>query len=235
MTEWKQKRFWTEVSVVPAPGGHAVELDGRAVRTPAKAPLVLPTRALAEDVAAEWRAQEGRVDPQTMPATRTANSAIDKVRPQQAEVVAALAAYGAHDLLCYRAATPPELVARQAAGWDPLLDWAARDLGAPLAVTTGVLPVAQDPQVLERLAARVARFGPFALAGFHDLVMLSGSLILALAVTEGRLPAEEAWALSRIDEDWQAELWGSDEEAAAVAEAKRAAFLDAARFHLRAS
>lgn len=234
MTEWKQKRFWTEVAIVPAPDGYAVELDGRAVRTPAKAPLVLPTRALAEDVATEWRAQSGKVDPQTMPATRTANSAIDKVRPQQAEVVAALAAYGAHDLLCYRAATPPELVARQAAGWDPLLDWSARALGAPLAVTTGVLPVPQDPRALARLTARVAIFGPFALAGFHDLVMLSGSLVLALAVTGDEIAPAEAWALSRIDEDWQQELWGADDEAMAVAAAKRAAFMDAARFHLHA-
>ncbi len=234
MTEWKQKRFWTEVVVVPTAGGYAVELDGRGVRTPAKAPLALPTRALAEAVAAEWRAQSGKVDPQTMPATRTANSAIDKVRPQQAEVVAALAAYGAHDLLCYRAATPPELVARQAAGWDPLLGWAARSLQAPLAVTTGVLPVPQDPEVLARLTVRVAEFGPFALAAFHDLVMLSGSLILGLAVTGNEIAPEEAWALSRIDEDWQQELWGADDEATEVAAAKRAAFLDAALFHLNA-
>lgn len=235
MSEWKRKAFWSEVSVTEAAGGFGIALDGRAVRTPAKAELVLPTRDFAEGVAAEWRAQTGKIDPGTMPLTRAANSAIDKVRVQHAEVAALLAAYGGHDLLCYRAAAPPELVARQAAGWNPVLDWAATALDAPLRVTTGVTPIDQDAAVLARLARRVGALDEFAMAGFHDLVGLSGSLILAFAVTERALGAPEAWALSRIDEDWQQELWGVDEEAVQVAAVKRAAFLDGARVYLLSS
>ncbi len=230
MSAWSARRFWTTESVVPAPGGYTVHLDARPVRTPLKAPLVVPTLALAEAVAAEWKAQEGKVKPETMPFTRTANSAIDKVAPQQAEVVAMLAAYGASDLLCYRAEGPADLTARQALAWDPVLVWAAEALGAPLFVTAGVIPVDQPSESLARLHRQVGMLTPFQLAAFHDLVAISGSLILALAVMHGRLTAEAAWTLSRIDEDWQIALWGEDEEAADVAAQKRAAFLQADRF-----
>lgn len=231
MSGWKAKRFWQAAVAEPCEGGFTVRLDGRAVKTPAKAPLVVPTLALAQAIAAEWEAQSGEVRPETMPVTRAANSAIDKIRVQRAEVVELLAAYGGSDLLCYRALGPEALAERQAAGWDPLLDWAAEALGARLAVTRGVMPVAQDAAALDRLAARVAGFGDFHLAGFHDLVAISGSLILALAVTEGRLAAEEAWALSRIDETWQVEQWGEDEEAAAAEAKRHVAFGEASRFY----
>ena len=165
-----------------------------------------------------------------MPCTRAANSAIDKVAPQFAEVVGIVAAYGGTDLLCYRATGPEALVERQGAGWDPLLDWAETALGARLCPTAGVMHVAQNAVALERLDARVAAMSPFALAAFHDLVALSGSLVLAFAVIEGRLDAEAAWRLSRIDEDWQIEQWGEDEEAAALTETRHQAFLQAARF-----
>ncbi|EYD73445.1 ATP12 family chaperone protein [Limimaricola hongkongensis] len=230
MSDWKAKRFWKAASAAPAEGGWQVLLDGRPVRTPAKAALVLPTRALAEAVAAEWQAQEERIDPGAMPATRTANSAIDKVTATRAEVAGMLAAYGGSDMLCYRAEGPAELVARQAAEWDPLLDWAATRFDARLAVTAGIMPVAQDAAALERLGAPVHAMEPFALSAFHDLVALSGSLVLAFAVTEGRLDPQEAWRLSRLDEEWQIEQWGVDDEAEALAQRKRAAFLDAARF-----
>jgi chaperone required for assembly of F1-ATPase len=228
---WAARRFWTAASAVPVEGGFTVHLDGRPVRTPLKAPLVLPTAGLAEAVAAEWQAQEGTVKPETMPFTRTANSAIDKVATQQAEVVEMLAAYGDSDLLCYRAEGPPDLVARQAAGWDPLLDWAAKAVGAPLTATAGVIHIEQPEESLEALEAQVSALSPFQLSAFHDLVAISGSLVLALAVTHGRLSAEEAWSLSRIDEDWQIELWGEDEEAAEIAALKREAFLQADRFY----
>ncbi|MBN8631290.1 MAG: ATPase [Rhodobacterales bacterium] len=231
MSGWTAKRFWKDATVVPADGGFTVHLDGRPVRTPLKAPLVLPTRSLAEEVAAEWQAQEGRIDPETMPFTRTANSAIDKVAPQRAEVAEMLAAYGASDLLCYRAEGPDELVARQAAAWDPLLQWAAQQLGAGLVTTVGVMHVDQPYDSLESLSARVEALTPFQLSAFHDLVAISGSLVLALAVAEGRLSAEEAWDLSRIDESWQIALWGEDEEAAEIAARKHAAFLQADRFY----
>jgi chaperone required for assembly of F1-ATPase len=231
MTGWTAKRFWKEARVAEAEGGFTVHLDARPVKTPAKAALIVPTRALAEAIAAEWDAQPEKIDPRTMPVTRTANSAIDKVRVQQAEVTALLAAYGESDHLCYRAAGPEALVARQVAAWDPLLDWAAAALGARLIAGQGVMHVAQDQQAVARLHSAVAAFDPFRLAAVHDLISLSGSLVLALAVTRGHMNPEDAWILSRIDEDWQAEQWGADDEATAHANIKRAAFLDAARFY----
>lgn len=227
---WAAKRFWTEAAAEPCEGGFTVRLDGRPVKTPAKAPLVVPTLAMGQAIAAEWDAQTGKVDPATMPCTRAANSAIDKLSAQQEEVVGMLAAYGETDLLCHRAEGPPALVARQAAAWDPLLDWAAQAFGARLAVGAGVLPVPQDPGALAALHAPVAALTRFELAAFHDLVAISGSLVLGLAVIRGRLTAEAAWAASRIDETWQVEQWGPDEEAAWAEAHRRAAFVQADRF-----
>lgn len=230
MSVWAARKFWTAASAVPVEGGFTVHLDARPVRTPLKAPLVLPTLALAEAVAAEWDAQDKTVDPETMPFTRTANSAIDKVVPQFAAVADMLAEYGGSDLLCYRAGSPDDLVALQNRGWDPLLDWAREALDAPLQNAVGVMHVPQPEASLEALRRAVHALTPFQLAAFHDLVALSGSLVLALAVTRKRLTAEEAWTLSRIDEDWQISLWGEDEEAAEVAARKHADFLRADRF-----
>ncbi len=228
---WAAKRFWTAVNVVPADYGFAIHLDNRPLRTPAKAPFIVPTRGVAALIAAEWAAQTDKVDPRIMPATRTANSAIDKVMPQKTEVVAMLAAYGGSDLLCYRAVGPVALTERQERQWDPLLDWADLRFGARLATGPGIVPVPQDPAALALLTQEIDRQDAFQLAAVHDLVALSGSLILALAVTDGMQSAEQAWNLSRIDEDWQAEQWGKDDEATAMAAIKHAAFLDAARFH----
>ena len=230
MSAWSARRFWTTASAVPVEGGFTVHLDGRQVRTPLKSPLVLPTLALAEAVAAEWQAQEGTVKPETMPFTRMANSAVDKVKPQFVAVADMLAEYGGSDLLCYRAEGPAELVARQAEEWDPLLDWASAELGAALRTTTGVMPVTQPESSLAALRSLVHGFGAFQLAAFHDLVAITGSLVLAMAVTRGRIDVAEAWRLSRIDEDWQIALWGEDEEAAEVAARKRADLVQADRF-----
>lgn len=231
MSVWSARRFWTTASVEAVDGGFTVLLDARPVRTPLKAPLVLPTEGLALAIAAEWQAQEAKVNPATMPFTRTANSAIDKVVPQFEAVAEMVAAYGDSDLLCYRAEDPPELVDRQARAWDPLLGWAATDLAAPLVATAGVMHIDQPNDSLARLHGLVETLSPFRLAAFHDLVAISGSLILGLAVTRRRLAAEAAWDLSRIDEDWQISLWGEDEEAAEMAALKRAAFLHADRFY----
>lgn len=230
MAGWTRKVFWTAALAVPVAGGHAVELDGRAVKTPAKRPFLLPSAALAGAVAAEWAAQRGEVDPRSMPMTRLANTAIDRVAPQRAEVAALVADYGGTDLLCYRAEGPQALAARQTAAWDPLLDWAAITLGAGLAPVRGIVPHAQDPAALAALRARVEALDPFTLAALHDLVAISGSLVLGLAVQAGRLSAEAAFALSRIDEDWQAALWGEDAEALAAASAKAADMAAAGRF-----
>lgn len=228
MSEWKVKRFWDETAVAEVEGGYTVTLDGRPVRTPAKAALVLPSQALAEAVAAEWAAQDGEIAPHAMPITRTVNSAIDTVASNRAQVVAELAGYGETDLLCYRAEAPAELVARQAERWDPLLDWAAENLGARLVPVAGVIAVQQDAAGLARLAAQINALDPFELAAFHQLVALSGSLVIGFAAISGLHTAEELWVLSRVDEDWQAEQWGVDDEAAEQIALKRRAFLDAA-------
>lgn len=230
MTEWKAKRFWTDVTVEATDGGFGVLLDGRRLNTPGRLPLILPTRAMAEAVAAEWRAQDGLIKPQTMPVTRSANSAVERVAAQKPEVAAMLAAYAETDLLCHRAGAPVELAERQAGAWDPVLSWCATRFDAPLTVTIGVLPVDQPQESLDRLHAVVEAIDPFRITALHDLVALSGSLLLGLAVSEGVISPEEGWRLSRIDEDWQTEHWGEDEEARAASDAKADQFLHAARF-----
>lgn len=231
MSEWRRKRFWTSSEVVARDGGFAVLLDGRVVQTPARAPLSLPTEALAAAVAAEWDAQDGEIDPMTMPMTRSANAALDKVRVQHGEVAELLAAYGETDLICHRADHPEGLIERQADAWDPLLDWAAAGLHAPLQPTVGIMAVQQPEASLAALRARVAAEDAFGLTALQDLVGLSGSLVIGLAVVEGVLPPEELWRRSRVDETWQESQWGVDADAAAAAAAKRAEFLHAAAFH----
>jgi chaperone required for assembly of F1-ATPase len=231
VSTWAARRFWTSATVVPAEGGFTVQLDGRPVRTPLKSPLIVPTRGLAEAIAAEWQAQEGKVNPETMPFSRTANSALDKVAPQFNAVADMLAEYGGSDLLCYRAEGPADLVALQCQSWDPLLDWAREELGARLVTTSGVMHVAQPGESLATLRQAVHALSTFQLAAFHDLVAISGSLVLALAVSRRRIAVEEAWSLSRIDEEWQIALWGVDEEAAEAAARKREAVLQADRFY----
>jgi len=230
VSAWKAKRFWKTATAEGCDGGFTVRLDGRAVKTPAKSAFVLPTLAMAQAAAAEWDAQVKEVRPETMPVTRMANSAIDKVAVQFDEVAGLLAAYGESDLLCYRATGPVELIARQSAAWDPLLDWAAAVLGAPLVATAGVVHVAQPPGSIAALRARLFALTPFQLATMHDLISISGSLILGFAVAGQRLTAAEAFSISRIDEQWQAEKWGEDEDAAALEALKRAALIEAARF-----
>jgi chaperone required for assembly of F1-ATPase len=230
MSAWTPRRFWTEARAEPCPQGFTVLLDARPVRTPAKAALVLPSLAMAQAIAAEWQAQDGTVKPATMPMTRMANSAIDKVAPQFDEVAALIAAYAETDLLCHRAAAPAALAARQAAAWDPLLDWAADHLDARLRVTVGIMPVAQPVASLDALGQAVRATTPFRLAALHDLVAITGSLVLGLALARGRIDAATAFALSRIDESWQAELWGQDAEAAESEAIRRAALADAERF-----
>jgi chaperone required for assembly of F1-ATPase len=227
---WKPKRFWSLAAVQPCENGFAIMLDKRPAKTPGRLPLVVPTMAMAREIAAEWNAQTGLVRPETMPCTRSANSALEKVTPQFAEVVNLLAAYGDSDLLCYRAIGPVELVALQKAAWDPLLEWSASELKAPLATASGVMHIPQPAASTSRLHSLVSALTPFELAAFHDLVMLSGSLVLAFAVTSGRLSPAEAWKFSRIDEDYQISLWGEDDEATTLAEGKRAAFHHAAAF-----
>ena len=230
MTGWARKRFWAEATVRPEGAGFGVALDARALRTPGKAVLSVPTEALARAIAAEWAAQEGELRPALMPMTRMANTAIDRVAVAMPEVVAEIAGYGGSDLLCYRAEGPAALVARQAQAWDPPLGWARARFGADLKVTRGIVPVAQPAEALARLRAAVAAHDAFGLVGLHDLVAITGSLILGLGVAEGWIGADAAFEAAHLDEGWQAELWGEDAEAAEARAARRAALGDAARF-----
>lgn len=231
MAEWTAKRFWKDASVVEAGAGFTVHLDGRKLRTPVKSELIVPTREMAEAISAEWDAQGEKVDPLTMPVTRSANAAIDKVTPMHAEVSELVAAYGGTDLLCYRADSPKELVDRQNVAWNPLLAWAADTLAAPLKTGVGIVHVEQDAAVLASLAKRVAELDAFQLAAFHDLVGMSGSLIIGFAAINELLPAADLWRCSRIDEDWQIHKWGEDDEERTTSEGKRAGFEHAARFY----
>ena len=228
-SEWAPRRFWKATTTEATAEGWRVLLDGKPVLTPARTPLVLPSAAVAAMAAREWDAQGERIDPASMPATRMANSAIDKVTPQHGAVTEIVAAYGGSDLLCYRASHPRELIERQQA-WDAPLAWAETALGAKLATTTGIMPMAQDPAVLAHLTAQVAALSAFELAPFHDLVSLSGSLILGFAAAQGALSGEEAWRLSRIDEDYEAECWGQDDEAISFAAGRAADFHFALEF-----
>ncbi|WP_313808509.1 ATP12 family protein [Sphingobium sp.] len=209
------KRFYKDVTVVPGESGFEIQLDGRPVRTPARAPLALPTALLAEAIAGEWRAQGDMVDPRSMPFTGLANGAIDQIAPDRDSFAAGIARYGESDLLCYRAEGPAELVAREAAAWDPLLDWARHRYDVTFRVTQGIIPVDQPAETLERLGTVVATFDPFTLAGLSTLVTLSGSLVCGLAIVEGGHDGDAIWTASEVDEAWEVEQWGEDAEAAA--------------------
>ncbi|KIN70633.1 ATP12 chaperone protein [Sulfitobacter noctilucae] len=231
-SEWKAKRFWKEAKAEQSDGGFTVSLDGRPVKTPAKQALILPTRGFAEAVAAEWDAQEDVIKPHLMPATKTANAALDKVAVQHAEVADMLADYGDSDLLCYRADQPEGLIARQAEHWDPMLDWAAKTIGVRLETRTGVMHNPQDAEALQIMRQRTHALSAFELAAFHDLVSLTGSWVLGYAASLKARPAPELWALSRLDENWQAEQWGRDDAAEALAAVKEQSFMHASRMFM---
>lgn len=213
------KRFYKEVAVAPADGGFAVLLDGRPVKTPARNTLALPTEELAAAIAAEWRRQGGEIIATSMPLLRLANSVIDGVIAKRDEVVDAVMRFADNDLLCYRAHQPPDLVARQSAGWDPWLDWARRRHGANMTVAEGFNHVDQTPDALMALRQAAAALDPFALGALHVIASITGSLVLALAVADNAANGAQVFALSRIDETYQAEKWGEDAEAAKRASA----------------
>lgn len=225
MAEFELKRFWDKAEVQALENGFGVALDGRPVKTPLKRPLLLPSHALAAEVAAEWQAVDGKVDFNTMPYTRFAHAALDQAIDEQAEIAAKVALYGESDLLCYRAEAPQELIIRQQKAWDPLLEWSAETLGAPLVVTTGIIHVAQPEASLKTLKSHVQDVDGLRLTALYEWVTISGSLVLGLAVAKGRLSAKTAWELSRVDESWQEDQWGEDDEAVKLAESKKATFL----------
>jgi chaperone required for assembly of F1-ATPase len=207
-------RFYKSAGVAPHALGFALTLDGKSARTPAKNPLVLSTRQLAELIVAEWAGQGEIIDPTSMPATRIANSAIDGVASKMSAVRDEIAGYAAADLLCYRAGEPDSLVQAQAAAFDPVLAWAHEALGARFILSEGIRHVAQPASALKAVAAALAAINdPFALAALHVMTALTGSALLALGVSRGRLAADEAWRAAHIDEDFQISRWGEDAEA----------------------
>jgi chaperone required for assembly of F1-ATPase len=224
------KRFWKEVSVVPEGSGWAIQLDGRPVRTPARSPLVVPNEALAKAIAGEWRSVGEEIDPRSMPLTGLANAAIDRVAPERQAFAGGLARYAEADLACYRSEWPPELVGRQKAAWDRLLGWARRRYDIDFSTTSGLVHVPQPQATIERLAHAVAALDPFRLAGLSPLVTIGGSLVAGLAVLEKAITADEAWEAVSVDERWQLDQWGADQEAQTALEDKRRDFMAAARF-----
>ncbi|SCB56565.1 Chaperone required for the assembly of the F1-ATPase [Rhizobium aethiopicum] len=208
------KRFYTEVATVEHEGGFAITLDGKLVRTPARLALAVPTEALARLVAAEWQAQAEVIDPATMPVTRLVNTAIDGIATNTQAIFEDILRFSSTDLICYRAEGPERLVERQAERWDPIIDWAANDLGARFILIEGIMHHEQPREATAAFAVTLARHqSPMALAALHTITTLTGSAILALAFAEGRVTMEEAWSLAHLDEDWTIEHWGSDEEA----------------------
>jgi len=224
------KRFYRNVAVVEANACFAVALDGRAMRTPGKAALDLPSRKLAEAIAGEWEAQRDEIDPYSMPLTRFANTATDRVAPRRGAVAEEIAGYAQTDLLCHRVATPADLAARQDAAWQPLLDWAADEYGASLCVTRDLAAVDQPAAALAALRRAVDAHDDFALSALHSLTAVCGSVVLALAVSGGRLSAREAAEASLLDESYQAEQWGDDPEAVERRDGIHAEIASAARF-----
>ncbi len=208
------KRFYTAAEAAAIADGFAIRLDGKPVKTPGGRRLTLPTHALAAAVAAEWEAQAGTIAPSTMPLTQLASTALDRVGPERPHITAELLNYAGTDLLCYRAETPADLVARQTAGWQPLLDWAALALDAPLLITTSLLAVEQPRPALAALERAVDRLDPWRLTAVQSATVAAGSLVLALALAAGRLDAAQTFELSQLDETYQIELWGEDWEAA---------------------
>ncbi len=223
-----RRRFYTAVAVERQPGGYGVRLDGRSVKTPARRTLAAPAQALAQALADEWEAQQEVVDPAAMPLTRLANSIIDGVADAPARVQAEVAKFLASDLICYRAGSPDGLVELQTRHWDPLIAWARDALGARFVLGEGVMFVAQPDEALAAAAGAIPE-EPWRLGAVSAITTLTGSALIALAMAQGRLSAQDAWAAAHVDEDWNMHQWGRDEQALERRAAREAEMHAAAR------
>ena len=222
-----RKRFYANAGVAEANGGFAVTLDGRSIRSPSGKPIVVPTRGIADAIAAEWAAQGETIDPVTMPLTRLANSVVEGVIERVDEVAADAAKFLGADMLFYRAGHPEPLVAREAAQWDPILFWAADVLGAHFILAEGIVHVSQ-PEAAIRAARAAFPADPWSVAAVHVVTTLTGSALLALALAHGFRDEDQIWAAAHVDEDWNIEKWGIDEEVAARRTARLVDFRAAA-------
>lgn len=207
------KRFYKKVTAEEEGGAYSVQLDGRVIKTPAKAHLRLPTQALAAAIAEEWDAQETEINPLTMPLMQAAATAIDRVTPQRDKVIEEIANYGGTDLVCYRATHPQSLVDRQLAAWDPMLEWIKQRHNVTLKTCQGIMHIQQSEEALTKMRGVVAAQNDMTLAPLHNITSLCGSLVIALAVLDGHITAEEAFEISELDETHMMEFWGSDAEA----------------------
>ncbi len=224
------KKIYTHVAVAKTAEGFGIALDGRPLRTPGGRPLAVVHELLATAIAAEWAAQNEVILPETMPMTQLASTALDRVVPNRQAIIDQLVNYGGTDLLCYRAANPRDLTERQEDVWQPLVDWVSVDLGAELVVTSGVVPIAQPESSLAALRRIIEAYDDFRLAALQSAVAAMGSLILGLALTEGRIGADDAFRASQLDETYQIEFWGEDEEARLRREGLRKDVAAAAHF-----
>lgn len=208
------KRAYREVRAASAGAGWRIMLDARELQTPARLPLLLPRQELAAAIAGEWQAQSDKIVPSTMPLMRLAATAVDRVAPERQRTIDEIVGYAETDLVCYRAERPEDLVSRQTAAWQPLVDWAILRFDAPLLVVTGVIPKRQSPAVAAALRAAISEMDEFWLAALHEATTLCGSVVIGLALTERLLDAEAAWRASQLEESYQIEKWGEDAEAA---------------------
>ncbi len=229
MNSSMKKRFWDEATVQTSERGFGVALDDKPLKTPAKQPLLLPSFGLAKAIASEWQALEKEIDPTQLPFTKLCNAAIDNMEEKSAAVVEMLTAYSQTDLLCYRAESPDGLVQRQSDGWDPLLSWIRETHGIFFVQTAGILPVDQPNATVTAFREWLSGWDNFGLMAIHDLVMLSGSIVIPRAVIEGEISANDGWERSLIDEMWQVEQWGEDDEANALRSGKMQGFHTAAQ------
>ncbi len=228
----KARRFYKTVSVTDDLG---IALDGRPVKTPGKALLRLPVPALAQAVATEWESQGETIDPAAMVMTKLANTAIDRVAAHRPAILAEMRDFAGSDLVCYRAAEPDDLVARQSAAWDPIIDWAVAELGQPVAIWTGVMHRPQPAATLEAVGRWCGALSEFEIAAFHSIMTLTGSALIPMMLTKRAIAPDQAWAAAHVDEDFQIQAWGQDEEAAERRRRRHGEFDACCRFLLMAA
>ncbi len=205
------KKFYALATVTDELG---IALDGRVVKTPMKAKLVLPSQALADAVAAEWNAQVDVINPAAMPLTKLANTAIDRAGGERTFVAGQVVEFSGSDMVCYRADEPEALAILQAAAWDPILNWAESEMGIKFKVVTGVIHQAQDAATIAAVESHVASLDEFRLTVAHNLTTLTGSALLGLMLVAGKITPDAGWQAAHVDEDFQIAVWGTDEEAA---------------------
>lgn len=222
-----RKRFYTAAAATPDGG---IALDGKPVKTPGKQPLRVPAPSLAAAIAAEWEAQRGTIEPETMILTKLANTALDRVAPERARIIDEMVEYAGSDLVCYRADRPPRLAALQASAWDPVLSWAHTALDAGFTTVIGVVHESQQPTALEAIRRHLAAQDDFRLTALHNIMTLTGSCLLAAMTGAGAISGDEAWAAVHVDEDYQIAEWGTDEEALKRRAARQAEFAQCLRF-----